>query len=80
MEAYPPLNRPSVRHATSYPSPAPIIRLVGFSISGMPDQVCVRMRIKRNRKKPAPDLTEFRVQLRMGEGGKCLPGPPFGPK
>ena len=35
-EHYPPLKRPSVRHATSLPSPAPMIRLVGLSISGMP--------------------------------------------
>ena len=33
---YPPLKRPSVMQATSWPSPAPMIRLVGFSISGMP--------------------------------------------
>lgn len=33
---YPPLKRPSVRHATSNPRPAPMMRLVGFSISGMP--------------------------------------------
>jgi hypothetical protein len=33
---YPPLNRPSVRHATSSPRPAPMMRLVGLSISGMP--------------------------------------------
>lgn len=36
ITAYPPLNRPSVRHATSYPKPAPIIKLVGLSISGIP--------------------------------------------
>lgn len=33
---YPPLNRPSVRQATSYPRPAPMIKLVGLSISGIP--------------------------------------------
>lgn len=33
---YPPLKRPSVRQATSKPRPAPMIKLVGFSISGMP--------------------------------------------
>lgn len=33
---HPPLKRPSVRHATSIPSPAPMIRLVGLSISGIP--------------------------------------------
>ena len=36
-DAHPPLNLPSVTQATSWPSPAPIIKLVGFSISGMPD-------------------------------------------
>jgi hypothetical protein len=35
--AHPPLNLPSVTQATSWPRPAPIIRLVGLSISGMPD-------------------------------------------
>ena len=35
-ETYPPLNRPSVKHATSFPRPAPIIKLVGLSISGIP--------------------------------------------
>ena len=34
--AYPPLNRPSVINATSWPSPAPITKLVGFNISGIP--------------------------------------------
>jgi len=33
---YPPLNRPSVINATSWPSPAPITKLVGFNISGIP--------------------------------------------
>lgn len=33
---YPPLNRPSVKQATSYPRPAPMIKLVGLSISGIP--------------------------------------------
>lgn len=36
MWTHPPLNRPSVKHATSWPSPAPIMRLVGLSISRMP--------------------------------------------
>ncbi|ELU38948.1 hypothetical protein AG1IA_07015 [Rhizoctonia solani AG-1 IA] len=36
INAHPPLNRPSVKHATSRPSPAPMIRLVGLSISGIP--------------------------------------------
>lgn len=35
--AHPPLNLPSVTQATSWPRPAPIIKLVGLSISGMPD-------------------------------------------
>lgn len=35
-DPYPPLKRPSVRHATSWPRPAPMIKLVGFSISRMP--------------------------------------------
>ena len=34
--SYPPLKRPSVRQATSCPSPAPMIKLVGFNISGIP--------------------------------------------
>lgn len=33
---HPPENRPSVKQATSYPSPAPMIKLVGLSISGIP--------------------------------------------
>mmetsp|Transcript_6387 Transcript_6387/g.15493 ORF Transcript_6387/g.15493 Transcript_6387/m.15493 type:complete len:211 (+) Transcript_6387:55-687(+) len=32
----PPLNRPSVNRATSFPSPAPMMALVGVSISGKP--------------------------------------------
>ena len=40
--AHPPLNLPSVTQATSWPRPAPIIRLVGLSISGMPDSaICL---------------------------------------
>ena len=33
---YPPLNLPSVRQATSRERPAPMIKLVGFNISGIP--------------------------------------------
>lgn len=33
---HPPLKRPSVIQATSKPRPAPMIKLVGFSISGIP--------------------------------------------
>ena len=33
---HPPLNLPSVRQATSRERPAPMIKLVGFNISGMP--------------------------------------------
>jgi hypothetical protein len=33
---HPPENLPSVKQATSYPNPAPMIKLVGLSISGMP--------------------------------------------
>lgn len=35
---YPPLNLPSVRQATSRERPAPMIKLVGFNISGMPNR------------------------------------------
>lgn len=33
---HPPLKRPSVKQATSKPNPAPMIKLVGFNISGIP--------------------------------------------
>lgn len=35
-KTHPPLKRPSVIQATSKPRPAPMIKLVGFSISGIP--------------------------------------------
>lgn len=43
VDTHPPLNRPSVRHATSRPRPAPIIKLVGLSISGMPSKKKVKV-------------------------------------
>lgn len=63
-DAHPPLNLPSVRQATSWPSPAPIIRLVGLSISGMPDFTILSSQDNSDTLRPLNDL----------------PGPPFGPR
>jgi len=48
---YPPLNLPSVRQATSKPSPAPMTKLVGLSISGIP--------ITERRKKEGGEINDL---------------------
>src|SRR5258706_14540037 len=65
---YPPLNRPSVINATSWPSPAPIIKLVGFNISGIP--------IKNRTCKSVPFAFPTNAALVRVD----VPGPPLGPK
>lgn len=55
---YPPLNRPSVRQATSIPRPAPMMRLVGLSISGIP-------RYKPMNKKASTSVTVNNIKMLM---------------
>jgi len=57
---YPPLNLPSVRQATSRERPAPMIKLVGFNISGIPKRT--------NRKRSAERRTKTGESAKMRDG------------
>jgi hypothetical protein len=60
---YPPENRPSVREATSFPNPAPIIKLVGLSISGIPIRIHQNINFIQNQHHQMHTRSTLRSQI-----------------